>query len=70
MGGKPKTNGRCLYGSDGGGFWEEFFKTNKGGLEVHRVGENGLNLKVKDWREFQLQFEVAADRVEDNGDRE
>jgi hypothetical protein len=31
---------------------------------------NGRNLTAKEWRTFQLQFEIAAERVEDKGERE
>ena len=31
---------------------------------------NGRNLTAKEWRTFQLQFEIAAVRVEDKGERE
>ena len=30
---------------------------------------NGRNLTAKVWRTFQLQFEIAAERVEDKGER-
>ena len=31
---------------------------------------NGRNLKAKECRTFQLQFEIAAERVKDKGERE
>ncbi len=31
---------------------------------------NGWNVSAKEWRTFQLQFDIAAERVEDKGERE
>jgi hypothetical protein len=35
-----------------------------------RLEQRGRHLTAKEWRDFQLKFEVAAERVEDKGDRE
>jgi hypothetical protein len=53
-----------------GDFGRDFSTQAREEWRCIKLVKNGPNLTVKDWRAFQLQFEVAADRVEDKGDRE
>jgi hypothetical protein len=67
MGGNPKLTVRAFLAVMEGDFARDFSKQAREEWRCVKLVKNGPNLTVKDWRSIQLQFDVAADRLEDKG---